>query len=169
MTEVELNPSQKKALEEIEGSIIMRRHHLLAGNAGTGKTTLVQEIAKHHHAKGDKIVLTAPTHKAVAVLERKLKLAGIAIPCRTIHSLLSLKPKPQGDKQVFVRGKNARPVQEDIIIIDEASMLDASMMGTSSATWIRARCCFPAIPRNCRLSGKPHPALWTSCPCRVWT
>ena len=128
MTEVELNASQQKARDEIEASIIMRRHHLLAGNAGTGKTTLVQEIAKHHHAKGDKIVLTAPTHKAVAVLERKLKLAGIDIPCRTIHSLLSLRPKAQGDKQIFVRGKNARAVQENIVIIDEASMLDASMM-----------------------------------------
>lgn len=125
---IELSESQQKAREEVEASIVMRRPHLLAGNAGTGKTTLMQEIAKAHHAKSHSIVLTAPTHKAVAVLERKLKAAGIDIPCRTIHSLLSLRPKPQGDKQIFVRAPKAKPVLENIVIIDEASMLDSSMM-----------------------------------------
>jgi exodeoxyribonuclease-5 len=125
---VELNDSQAKAREEIEASIIMRRPHLLLGNAGTGKTTLMQEIAKAHHASRHKIILTAPTHKAVAVLERKLKAAHIDIPCRTIHSLLSLRPKPQGDKQIFVRAPKAKPVDADIVIIDEASMLDTSLM-----------------------------------------
>lgn len=125
---VDLNPSQQKARDEIEASIIMRRPHLLLGNAGTGKTTLMQEIAKLHHARKDKIILTAPTHKAVAVLERKLKAAHIDIPCRTIHSLLSLRPKAQGDKQIFVRAPRAKPVDAEIVIIDEASMLDASLM-----------------------------------------
>lgn len=128
MSDVELNDSQTKARQEIEASIIMRRPHLLLGNAGTGKTTLMQEIAKEHHAAGHRIVLTAPTHKAVAVLERKLKAAHIDISCRTIHSLLSLRPKAQGDKQIFVRAPKAKPVNEDIIIIDEASMLDSSLM-----------------------------------------
>lgn len=125
---VDLNPDQTRALDEIEASIVMRRQHLLLGAAGTGKTTLMQEIAKLHHAQRHKIVLTAPTHKAVSVLERKLKVAGIDIPCRTIHSLLSLRPKAQGDKQIFVRAPKAKPVNEDIIIIDEASMLDSSLM-----------------------------------------
>lgn len=128
MSDVELNDSQTKARQEIEASIIMRRPHLLLGNAGTGKTTLMQEIAKEHHAAGHRIVLTAPTHKAVAVLERKLKAAHIDISCRTIHSLLSLRPKAQGDKQIFVRAPKAKPVNEDIVIIDEASMLDSSLM-----------------------------------------
>lgn len=125
---LELNEDQTRAREEIEASIIMRRPHLLLGNAGTGKTTLMQEIAKHHHEQKHRIVLTAPTHKAVAVLERKLKLAGIDISCRTIHSLLSLRPKAQGDRQIFVRAPRAKPINEDIIIIDEASMLDSSLM-----------------------------------------
>ena len=120
-----LNDSQTKAFEEIEQSIIMRRAHLLTGGAGTGKTTLLQEIAKKYATK---IVLTAPTHKAVAVLERKLKMADIHIECRTIHSLLSLRPKAQGDKQIFVRHPKAKPVTQEIIIIDESSMIDSSMM-----------------------------------------
>lgn len=128
MNDFELNLSQQKARSEIEASIIMRRSHLLLGNAGTGKTTLLQEIARDHHARKSRIILTAPTHKAVSVLERKLKVSGIYIPCRTIHSLLSLRPKAMGDKQVFVRAPKAKPVLEDIVFVDEASMLDTSLM-----------------------------------------
>jgi ATP-dependent exoDNAse (exonuclease V) alpha subunit len=125
---MQLNESQIKAKAEVEASIIMRRGHLVTGSAGTGKTTLMQEIAKEHHAKRHRIVLTAPTHKAVSVLERKLKAAHIDIRCQTIHSLLSLRPKSQGDRQVFVRAPKAKAITDDIVIIDEASMLDSSMM-----------------------------------------
>jgi exodeoxyribonuclease-5 len=125
---VELNIPQQKARTEIEASIVMRRQHLLSGDPGTGKTTLMQDIARDQHARQKNIVLTAPTHKAVAVLERKLKAIGIDIKCQTIHSLLGLRPKPQGDKQIFVRHPKAPAVTEDIIVIDECSMLDSSMM-----------------------------------------
>lgn len=131
MTEVapiELNDSQKKARDEIEASIIMKRQHLLTGGAGTGKTTLVQVIATAHDRKGAKIRLAAPTHKAAAVLSRKLLADGVNIPCGTIHSMLSLRPKAQGDRQVFVRAAHAKPILEDLIFIDEASMLDSSLM-----------------------------------------
>lgn len=128
LSEIELNAAQQKAEKEIGASIEMSRQHLLTGDAGTGKTVLVQKIAVKQQERRKKIVLTAPTHKAVAVLERKLKAAGIDIRCQTIHSLLSLCPKAQGDKQIFVRAPKAKPVLEDIIVIDECSMLDASMM-----------------------------------------
>lgn len=125
---VELNEDQTRAREQIEASIVMRRMHLLTGGAGTGKTTLVQAIAAAHAEKGRKVRLAAPTHKAAAVLSRKLVAAGVDIPCGTIHSLLSLRPKAQGDRQVFVRSNHARPILEDLIFVDECSMLDASLM-----------------------------------------
>ena len=123
---ITLNDDQRRALEEIEASIQMRRPHLLTGHAGSGKTTLIQVLAALRASK--KVVLCGPTHKACEVLSRKLRAAGIKVPVCTIHSLLSLRPKAQGARQVFVRAPKAPAVVADIVIIDEASMLDASMM-----------------------------------------
>lgn len=123
---ITLNDDQNRALAELEASIVMRRPHLLTGHAGSGKTTLIQVLATRHAHK--KIVLCGPTHKACEVLGRKLRAAGIKIAVCTIHSLLSLRPKPQGARQIFVRAPKAPAVVADIVIIDEASMLDASMM-----------------------------------------
>ena len=123
---ITLNDDQARALGELEASIVMRRAHLLTGHAGSGKTTLIQVLATRHAHK--KIVLCGPTHKACEVLGRKLRAAGVKIPVCTIHSLLSLRPKAQGARQIFVRRPKAPPVIADIVIIDEASMLDASMM-----------------------------------------
>jgi exodeoxyribonuclease-5 len=130
---VELNEDQARAREQIEASIVMRRPHLLTGVAGSGKTTLVQAIAADHASRRtiagqSRVRLAAPTHKAAAVLSRKLVAAGLDIPCGTIHSMLSLRPKAQGDRQVFVRAPHARPIPEDLIFVDEASMLDSSLM-----------------------------------------
>jgi exodeoxyribonuclease-5 len=123
---ITLNEDQARALAEIEASIIMRRPHLLTGHAGSGKTTLIQVLATRWGTK--KVVLCGPTHKACEVLSRKLRAAGIKIPVCTIHSLLSLRPKAEGARQVFIRRPKAPPVVADLVIIDEASMLDASMM-----------------------------------------
>ena len=123
---ITLNPDQDRALGEVEASVAMRRTHLLTGHAGSGKTTLIQVLAALH--AGEKVVLCGPTHKACEVLSRKLRAAGIKIPVCTIHSLLSLRPKSQGARQIFVRAPKAPAVVADLVIIDEASMLDASMM-----------------------------------------
>ena len=123
---ITLNPDQDRALGEVEASVAMRRTHLLTGHAGSGKTTLIQVLAALHADK--KVVLCGPTHKACEVLGRKLRAAGIKIPVCTIHSLLSLRPKSQGARQIFVRAPKAPAVVADLVIIDEASMLDASMM-----------------------------------------
>jgi exodeoxyribonuclease-5 len=97
---------------------------LLTGFAGSGKTTLMQVLAKELQKRHQSVVLTAPTHKAVAVLSRKLQSAEIeGVSCVTIHSLLSLTPKPVGDRMVFQRKKHADPVTQDVVVIDECSMV----------------------------------------------
>lgn len=137
-----LNPDQQRALTDMCSAVAMRRQHVLTGYAGTGKTTVVQEFARElkkwdfpRDGTGnersddtipaqDAFVLTAPTHKACEVLQRKTNA-----PVRTIHSLLSLRPgKAQGDRRPFVRGPNARPVTENVVVIDEASMLSSDLM-----------------------------------------
>ena len=74
------------------------------------------------------MILSAPTHKAVTVLARKLAEAKIeGVTCRTIHSVLSLKAKPQTDRLVFQRDRGAEPVTADVVVVDECSMVDEDL------------------------------------------
>jgi exodeoxyribonuclease-5 len=124
-----LNDGQQRALDDIAASVIMRRKHLLTGYAGTGKTYLLQALAEQLLEDGQSFVLTAPTHKAVEVLARKLRLAGIRAECKTIHALLSLVPaRARSDKKEFERKKRAEPVLANVVIMDECSMLSAELM-----------------------------------------
>jgi energy-coupling factor transporter ATP-binding protein EcfA2 len=125
-----LNPDQQAALDQILAAIEPGKSHQLTGGAGSGKTTLLGKLAGILQERGVSVVLTAPTHKAVAVLTRKLQAAGVyGVPSATIHSLLSLMPKPHGDRQVFERRQNAPPVMADVVIVDECSMIDEGLLG----------------------------------------
>lgn len=123
-----LNPGQERALAEILTAFDPGDRHLLTGYAGSGKTFLMQRVAIEFMKRKRSVVLTAPTHKAVAVLAAKTKQAGVPVECQTIHSLLSLKPETKGDRQEFVRKKFAPPVTQDVVVVDECSMLDSAMM-----------------------------------------
>jgi exodeoxyribonuclease-5 len=115
---------QRTARVEILKAFKPRGRHLLTGPAGTGKTWLMGRFARDIQEKRKKVTLTAPTHKAVAVLARKMAEAGLTdIECQTIHSLLSLEPKPGDDgRLVLRRRKYAEVVKADAVVLDECSM-----------------------------------------------
>ncbi len=120
----ELTPDQAEALHSIEAGFEPGSFYLLTGHAGTGKTYLMQRLTKNMLANKRKVILSAPTHKAVTVLARKLAEARIVgVPCRTIHSVLSLKAKPQADRLIFQRERGAEPVTADVVVVDECSMV----------------------------------------------
>ena len=122
-----LNADQQRALEEIRASVRARRHHVLTGYAGSGKTTLMQRLAHElDDIPGVYAAMSAPTHKAVSVLAKK---NTSVVPCVTIDSLLSLKPRIVRDRQVFDRSKHAKPVTANVVIIDECSMIGEDRMG----------------------------------------
>ena len=124
-----LTPDQKTALQEILFAYGHGDRHLLTGYAGTGKTTLMWHLTRAILGERKSIVLTAPTHKAVAVLARKLRENGLGqIDCMTIHKLLELKAKVNKDRLIFTRDNRANPVVVDVVVIDECSMLDEAMM-----------------------------------------
>jgi hypothetical protein len=82
----------------------------------------MQRLTKNMLAKKRRTVLSGPTHKAVAVLARKLAEANIKdLPCRTIHSILGLTPKPRMDRLVFERERSAEPVTADVVVVDDAA------------------------------------------------
>lgn len=125
---IAMNDDQRRAMKEIIAAVAPRAKHLLTGFAGSGKTWLMQTFAREMKARGKSVALTAPTHKAVEVLKRKVREAGLDVDCMTIQSLLSLYPKVQEDRQIFVRRKHARPVMYDVVVIDECSMLSEDLM-----------------------------------------
>ena len=125
-----LTADQAAALRSIEAAYKPGRSYLLTGHAGSGKTYLMQRLTLNMQAKKLRVILTAPTHKAVAVLARKLAEAEIkGAPCRTIHSVLGLTPKANTDRMVFERDRDAEPVVADVVVVDECSMVSADLLG----------------------------------------
>ncbi|QZA58158.1 exodeoxyribonuclease V subunit alpha [Candidatus Rhabdochlamydia porcellionis] len=109
----ELNCEQKQAV------LLALTHSfsLITGGPGTGKTfTAAQIILQACTQKDSRILLTAPTGKAVAQLENSLQkiLPSLSWQSGTLHSILH---KAQ---------KQNLPLLADIILVDESSMIDAS-------------------------------------------
>lgn len=90
---------------------------VITGGPGTGKTTLVQGIVRILGAKKQRVVLAAPTGRAA---KRLAEATGK--PASTVHRLLEFDPQ----SRTFQRGPE-RPLSADLLIVDEASMLDVSL------------------------------------------
>ena len=133
-TKMQMTSEQAAAHDQIVAAFRPGGTYLLTGYAGTGKTSLLRILThtfagmKGERGKPLKVAVTAPTHKAVAVLAQKVNDDEFKVPCRTIHSLLSLKPKPVRDALKFERLKKAEPITADVVVIDESSMLGLDLM-----------------------------------------
>lgn len=107
---------------------------MLKGFAGTGKTFLVAELVRHWENRRQRVKVTAPTHKAVEVLRAKMDKNKKSETLKTLHSFLSVQPviDDQKGKEEFRRvmdpGKEEEQKQTDILVIDEASMINRELM-----------------------------------------
>ena len=72
---------------------------LLSGYAGTGKTFAITYFVRK--LSKTKVALTAPTNKAVRVLEMMASEAGLSVDTKTIHALLGLAVQQNQDKQIL--------------------------------------------------------------------
>ena len=90
---------------------------IITGGPGVGKTTIVNAIIKILQAKELKVILAAPTGRAA---KRMSETTGQ--PAKTIHRLLEFDPHAGR----FKKNQNA-PLDGDVFIIDESSMLDISL------------------------------------------
>ncbi len=87
---------------------------VITGGPGTGKTTLVRGLVKILLRKGQRVLLAAPTGRAAKRLSE-----ATGAEASTVHRLLELNPRTHG----FDRNQD-RPLACDLLIVDEASMLD---------------------------------------------
>jgi len=118
--QIELDEMQRTAVVEAARNGLL----VLTGGPGTGKTTTINAIIRFFEAEGMDILLAAPTGRAA---KRMTETTGYE--ARTIHRLLEIS-KMSGDienNNVFERNE-MNPLETDVIIIDEMSMVDISLM-----------------------------------------
>jgi exodeoxyribonuclease V alpha subunit len=111
---ITLAENQKKAVRESLDTKAM----VITGGPGTGKTTIINSIIRIYRRSGRQVLLAAPTGRAA---KRMSETTGFE--ARTIHRLLEFSPKNGG----FKKNENER-LDADLIIIDEASMVDTVLM-----------------------------------------
>ena len=109
-----LAENQKQAVKEAIDKKIM----VVTGGPGTGKTTIINSIIRIYERAGQRVLLSAPTGRAA---KRMNEATGHE--AKTIHRLLECSPKEGG----FKRDEN-NPLEADLIVIDETSMVDTILM-----------------------------------------
>ena len=114
---IELDTLQHQALIEAA----MNGITILTGGPGTGKTTIINMMIRYFLDEGLDILLAAPTGRAA---KRMTEATGYE--AQTIHRLLEMTGDPEGHAR-FQRNEDS-PLEADVIIIDEMSMVDISLM-----------------------------------------
>ena len=106
-------PMQRRALYEAMRSGVL----LLTGGPGTGKTTIIKGLLHIFSGLGMRVALTAPTGRAA-----KRMSEATSSDAKTVHRLLETV-RNEGTSPLFGRNRD-NPLEEDVIILDEASMVD---------------------------------------------
>ena len=114
---IELEELQKEAVFAAVNNGIF----ILTGGPGTGKTTTIKSIIEIFLNRNMKVALAAPTGRAA---KRMSELTGKE--AKTIHRLLEVGTSDDGKSHIFVRNER-NPLDADVIIIDEMSMVDVAL------------------------------------------
>jgi len=113
---IELSEKQFEAIKQVNDNNIS----IITGGPGTGKTTIIKTVINIYKSLGKKTILCAPTGRAA---KRMTEATGEE--AKTLHRLLEIgktveeKPNPN---------MNVSPIDADIVIIDEMSMVDLFLM-----------------------------------------
>lgn len=117
---IELDDLQRKAVvESVKNGLL-----IITGGPGTGKTTTINAIIRYFETEDMEILLAAPTGRAA---KRMTEATGYE--ALTIHRLLELSGAPtEGQSAAAFERNEENPLEADVIIIDEMSMVDIFLM-----------------------------------------
>ena len=127
-TPFRLNSQQENALNVMSDFINSNESVMtLSGYAGTGKTSIMEMLAKKARHDFRHIVFSASTNKAAAVLKERVKKSGF--DASTLHKAFGIRVAEDAGEEYDASNKvqvQAEPKVEynDIVVIDEASMID---------------------------------------------
>ncbi len=113
---VQLSAEQRQAVEKAARSAVL----VLTGGPGTGKTTTVRTMLRVFEAAGLRVALAAPTGRAAKKLAETTGREA-----RTIHRLLGVS---FGQGQMSFEHNESAPIEADVIVLDETSMIDILLM-----------------------------------------
>ncbi|MDD4570605.1 MAG: ATP-dependent RecD-like DNA helicase, partial [Tepidanaerobacteraceae bacterium] len=114
---IKMAERQREALEKAASCGVM----VITGGPGTGKTTTIQSLLEFFKKHDLKIALAAPTGRAA---KRMAETTGVE--AKTIHRLLDYKAYEEGG-MAFGKDQDD-PLEADVVIIDETSMVDIILM-----------------------------------------
>ncbi|HBA55271.1 MAG TPA: ATP-dependent RecD-like DNA helicase [Syntrophorhabdus aromaticivorans] len=107
----------ERQVEAVKASVNAKTM-VVTGGPGTGKTTIINAIIRIYDKMGQRILLAAPTGRAA---KRMTEATGHE--AKTIHRLLEYSPGSAAFKK-----NDTNPLEADLVIIDEASMIDTVLM-----------------------------------------
>lgn len=118
---IELDDMQRNAVLQAVSSELL----IVTGGPGTGKTTTINTVIRYFEGEGMEIRLGAPTGRAA---KRMTEATGCE--AQTIHRMLELSGAPEDGKTASFMRNEDNPIDADVIIIDEMSMVDIFLMNS---------------------------------------
>lgn len=116
---IKLAPNQRQAVKEALKTGVL----VITGGPGTGKTTTINTIISLLESEGNIVLLAAPTGRAA-----KRMTEATSREAQTIHRLLGINFLQEDSKKQSFEKNEDNPIEADVIIVDEVSMVDILLM-----------------------------------------
>lgn len=118
-SDIELSDKQKEAIEVINDNNVT----IITGGPGTGKTTIIKSIIDIYEGKKNKVVLCAPTGRAAKKITETTGREAA-----TLHRVLEIGKINEDNLFNSKNDYEGAPIDADVIIVDELSMVDMFLM-----------------------------------------